>query len=81
MYSAGCWIGMTKADYRQVEKRDKDLLYSLLKLARTTPLRAILNELGILTMECVVMREKRREDQSRSPPVARKGLYGRKIGA
>ena len=58
LYSAGCWIGMTKADYKKVERRDKDLLYCLLRLARTTPLCAILNELGILTMESAIMREK-----------------------
>ena len=58
LYSASCWVGMTRAQYEWCDRKDKDLLFTMLKINSKTKYYSVCWELSLLPLEFLIMREK-----------------------
>ena len=57
-YSSGTWLNLNKSHLDMIEKKDKDMLYTLLRVCSKTKLATVQWELQLCPLKYIVWREK-----------------------
>ena len=58
LYSSSCWAGMTAKDYEWIDKEQKRLLFTMLRINSKTTVKHVLHELGLIQWSWLVKKEK-----------------------